>query len=344
MFGVFARPVWGVTVALGLVALLSGCASNGNLAPVTDRSPNPAARSEPQPAPPVLPETPPPSPPVPTYTVKPGDTIFSIGQRTNQDYRQLAAWNNLDASFHLQVGQTLRLGPPDLASGDTVAQATPVGSSTVEQRALGASAASDAGMPGSPSPPPPGNAGANAPLKSGPSGVKRPYSDAALAELSRPEGQADSGTPPAPPAVVAMANPSPAPAPDAAAPAGDEAAIGWIWPAKGPLLSQFNAPKNKGIDIAGKMGDPILASGSGTVIYVGQGLRGLGNLVVVKHTEGLISVYAHNSKILVANNQPVKRGDQIAEMGNSESEKIELHFEIRRQGEPVDPLKYLPSR
>jgi lipoprotein NlpD len=279
---------------------------------------------------------------VPTYTVKPGDTLYSISKQFGQDYKQVAAWNGIDDTYHIHVDQVLRMGPPDAATGPAVAEATPVGNGAVEQKPLGAPDAAPAGTPATSAPPP--AATNDAPLKTQPLGLKVPYSETAVAELARAESAEGSTNTASPPSALPPGLTSNAPS-EPAAPANlDEAAIGWIWPAKGPLLSEFNDPKNKGIDIAGKMGDPVLASGSGTVIYVGQGLRGLGNLVVVKHTEGLISVYAHNSKILVANNQPVKRGEQIAEMGNSDSEKVELHFEIRRQGAPVDPLKYLPGR
>jgi lipoprotein NlpD len=359
MSGKVARPLPHLAAALVYAALVAGCASGGNQAPVSERSSNTVPRpGEPVSANPATA----PAASVPTYTVKPGDTLYSIAAKSGQDYRQLAAWNGIDSSYHIQVDQVLRLGPPDEKAGADVAEASPVGAGVLEQRPLGAPGALPPPSsvlpppPSTPAPPtvqPPVQGTGDVPTKGGPLGLKRPYSDANLAELSKPDAAGDLGTTPgAPPAVPAGTPPAAAGAaasvPPAAPPTGgqtiDEASIGWIWPAKGPLLSEFDDPKNKGIDIAGKMGDPVLASGSGTVIYVGQGLRGLGNLVVVKHTEGLISVYAHNSKILVANNQPVRRGEQIAEMGNSGAEKVELHFEIRRQGAPVDPLKYLPSR
>jgi lipoprotein NlpD len=169
------------------------------------------------------------------------------------------------------------------------------------------------------------------PEKNSPIGVKRPYSDAALADLSKPDSD-----------VVAAAPPPVAAAGDQGA--GDDENVGWIWPASGPEIAGFSEVGNKGVNIAGKTGAPVLASGAGTVLYVGNGVRGYGNLVVIKHNATYISVYAHNSKILVTEQQPIKKGQKIAEMGDSDADQVELHFEIRRQGKPVDPMKYLPAR
>lgn len=110
------------------------------------------------------------------------------------------------------------------------------------------------------------------------------------------------------------------------------------------MLEEFHETRNKGIDIAGNEGDPVLAASDGQVVYSGSGLRGYGNLVIIKHTDDYISAYAHNRQILVKQGQTVKRGQQIAELGKSDAEVPKLHFEIRRQGKPVDPLKYLPAR
>ena len=126
-------------------------------------------------------------------------------------------------------------------------------------------------------------------------------------------------------------------------PAADDENIAWVWPADGKIISHFGEGK-RGIDIAGKMGQPVLAAGSGKVLYAGSGIRGYGNLVIVKHSNNLLSAYAHNKTIFVKEDQNVTKGQKIAEMGNSDSDEIKLHFEIRQQGKPVDPSKYLPSR
>lgn len=120
--------------------------------------------------------------------------------------------------------------------------------------------------------------------------------------------------------------------------------VGWIWPAQGTLLAGFNEVKNKGLDIAGKGGDNVIASADGRVVYAGSGLRGYGNLIILKHNDTYLTAYAHNRTLLVKEDQSVKKGQKIAEMGSSDTDRVKLHFEIRRQGKPVDPAKYLPAK
>ena len=120
--------------------------------------------------------------------------------------------------------------------------------------------------------------------------------------------------------------------------------IGLAWPANGQLIAGFDEAKNKGIDIAGKLGDPVLAAADGQVVYAGAGLRGYGNLVIVKHNNTYLTAYAHNQRLLVKEDQKIRRGEKIAEMGSSDADRVKLHFEVRRQGKPVDPAKYLPAR
>lgn len=119
----------------------------------------------------------------------------------------------------------------------------------------------------------------------------------------------------------------------------------WTWPAKGKVIAKFStkAPTNKGIDIAGSLGESVVAAGAGTVVYAGSGLLGYGNLVIIKHDDQFLSAYAHNKKLLVKENQEVKAGQTIAEIGSSGTDKVKLHFEIRHKGKPVDPLRYLPK-
>jgi len=123
-----------------------------------------------------------------------------------------------------------------------------------------------------------------------------------------------------------------------------EDSLAFIWPSNGSLQSVFDESKNKGIDIAGKLGDEVVASADGRVVYAGSGLRGYGNLIILKHNGNYLTAYAHNQTLLVKEDQSIKKGQKIAEMGNSDSEQIKLHFEIRKQGKPVDPLKLLPQR
>jgi lipoprotein NlpD len=135
--------------------------------------------------------------------------------------------------------------------------------------------------------------------------------------------------------------PAPASASASAAPEDD---IPWIWPSSGTLISGYDEVKSKGLKIAGKLGDPVYASADGRVVYAGSGLRGYGNLVILKHNETFLTAYAHNQTLLVKEDQTVRKGQRIADMGSSDADKVMLHFEVRRNGKPVDPAKYLPGR
>ena len=155
-----------------------------------------------------------------------------------------------------------------------------------------------------------------------------PATPAAAAPAVPPAASASSTQPPSAPAAEVSA---------------DEA-LAFIWPAQGNLLATFDEAKNKGFDIAGKAGDPILAAADGRVVYAGSGLRGYGNLIILKHNNIFLTAYAHNQSMLVKEDQNVKRGQKIAEMGSTDTDQVKLHFEIRRQGKPVDPAKFLPAR
>jgi lipoprotein NlpD len=153
---------------------------------------------------------------------------------------------------------------------------------------------------------------------------------------------ANPGAQPVKPANTAADANNKTPTPTAA-PA--EEGVGFIWPANGPLLGSFDDAKNKGLDIGGKAGDAVMAAADGQVVYAGSGLRGYGNLLILKHNSTFLTAYAHNQSLLVKEDQKVKKGQKIAEMGNSDSANgVKLHFEIRRQGKPVDPAKLLPAR
>ena len=162
---------------------------------------------------------------------------------------------------------------------------------------------------------------------------------AAAAGASAPAGGAS--------AIPTGASPAPS---GAAAPAatprdgGGDDDVNWMWPASGPVASGFDEVRNKGVAIAGKAGDPVLAAADGRVVYAGSGLRGYGNLVIVKHNATYLTAYAHNQTLLVKEDQLVRRGQKIAEMGSSDAERVQLHFEIRKQGKPVDPARLLPPR
>lgn len=148
---------------------------------------------------------------------------------------------------------------------------------------------------------------------------------------------------PKPAAVAPQQSPQPAPqAPSTSNNAED--GLTFAWPHSGQILAGFDEAKNKGLDFAGKAGDPVLAAADGKVVYAGSGLRGYGNLVILKHNNTYLTAYAHNQSLLVKEDQAVVKGQRIAEMGSSDADRVKLHFEIRKQGKPVDPSKFLPSR
>lgn len=170
--------------------------------------------------------------------------------------------------------------------------------------------------------------------------------DASVVASSEPSSRSASPAPAASPAASPAAVPAAATPPPAAAPGtspGDDEGLDWVWPAKGKLVASFSESATlKGIDIAGTVGDPVLASAPGKVVYAGSGLRGYGKLVIVKHNATYLTAYAHNREILVKEGQTVTRGQKIAEMGSTDADRVKLHFEIRRLGKPMDPLRYLP--
>jgi len=139
-----------------------------------------------------------------------------------------------------------------------------------------------------------------------------------------------------PPATVSTAT--------AAAPRDGDDDVNWAWPSSGPVVGGFEEGKVKGLQIGGKAGDPVLAAADGRVVYAGAGLRGYGNLVIIKHNNTYLTAYAHNQTLLVKDDQAVRKGQKIAEMGSTDADSVRLHFEIRRQGKPIDPAKLLPPR
>ena len=322
-------------VAIFLVVALAGCAAR-RPAPVIERMP-------PQPAPSVVqtpaptPEPPPAPPPPPTYVVKKGDTLVSIALANGLDYRDIAAWNNLANVNRLEVGQVLVMAPP---GGAPATVAAPPGANVITPLTT-------AGPPIEARP-----ISNSTGTKVEPRATKVPFSDRALAQLSAEAGGSPlaAGAPESPPATpgpgpaaVPVPPPAPAPAPEPPKAAGtDREDLDWMWPVKGKVVAPFTEA-SKGMDIAGKKGAPVLAAASGRVVYAGVGLRGYGQLVIIKHNETWLSAYAHNDKILVKEQQDVKKGQKIAEMGSSDTDSVKLHFEVRRQGKPVDPAKYLPA-
>ncbi|MBL8484908.1 MAG: peptidoglycan DD-metalloendopeptidase family protein [Rhodocyclaceae bacterium] len=311
-------------------AALAACAP-APPAPVVDRSPAAAAAA----------------PAVPRagyHIVKKGDTLYSIAQEHGQDWRDVKAWNAIDNPNLLRIGQELRVESPDGA-----AVSKPVAApAAIDVRPLGPAAAAPAVDAARPA------AGADN-LKRAPKGGIKPYSEETLALARREEGGdvAVAAAAPAAGAAASEAKPEARPPAKADAPAADNAgvaagdtAVEWAWPYRGKILTGFGEGTSKGLDIAGNAGDPVLAAAKGRVILVSESVRAYGKLVVVKHSDTYLSVYANNSKFLVKEGESVARGQKIAEVGMSPGTPglASLHFEIRRQGKPVDPLKFLPAR
>lgn len=301
-----------LTLLTLIVGLLSACTNPLRQAPVEDRK----ASHDTRPEKPVAEE---PKDERGFYTVKKGDTLLRIALDYGQNYRDIVAWNNLANPNDIKVDQVLRVAPPDDAGVKTMPVAAAPEIKPVQ---------------------PP------VPRKTSPRGDKKPYSEAALADARGDgNGKADEKPDPVParPAVAAVA-PSSSIAAGSTVTATDDDKLTWMWPSDGKIVATFDEGKNKGIDIGGKAGQQVMAASSGKVMYAGSGIRGYGNLVIVKHNNSLLSAYAHNRSISVKEGQTVNKGQVIAEMGDSDSDAVKLHFEIRQQGKPVDPSRFLPSR
>ena len=306
-------------IVLATLLLAAACATQRAPAPVDDRRPAPA----PAPKPAVAQPTPVPgAPAAPTgyYTVKRGDTLYSIALEHGVDYRDLAQWNRIEDAAKIRVGQPLRVIAPEETPQIQIGAAR--GSGAVDSRPLEPSAIAQHGQ---------GDGG----MKSAPKALRMPYSEQNFAMLSK--GETAPAAKPAPQPVAIAPKPEPPKSADR-----DPDAIDFMWPAKGKILAAFSEPNNKGVDIGGRIGDPVVAAAQGRVMYTGTGIRGYGKLVVIKHDNGFNSVYAHNREIMVKEGQQVVRGQKIAELGDTDAEAPKLHFEIRKSGKPVDPLRYLP--
>ena len=244
------------------------------------------------------------------YIVRAGDTLYKISLDHGHGYKDVASWNSLESPYRIVPGQELRVVPPD-SEAQPVAVARPVVmSKAVESK----------------------------PLDESPDGAKRepragrePYSDDAYAKAMK-------GGEVALARVEIKADPKPVPAESSG---GDPR---WVWPATGKLLTQFGENGKKGLEVAGRMGEPIVASADGKIVYSGAALKGYGQLLIVKHSPVYLSVYAHNSKVVVKEQEAVRRGQKIAEMGDSDADQVKLYFEIREQGKQIDPAKLLPAR
>jgi lipoprotein NlpD len=362
-------PLPGKAVLIAAALALGACATRST-APVEERRTLPPRTQAPLPGVPAGPPTVGAAPPATavesdwrpqTYTVRRGDTLHAIALEHGLDYRELAAWNAVDNPNVIRVGQVLRLAAP----GERVAASSPDAPVGVVVAPLKTVPPVVEGRPATTAPSPtvasaPRNTDA---FKVAPKAVKEPYSeklaqDMAKAPADSQLARAEPTRTPAPtipaPSVAApalappAATPAPVPTPSSSTPTtpaenDDGEELDWTWPAKGKLVTGFSDTANlKGIDIAGAAGQAVVASAPGRVVYAGSGLRGYGKLVIIKHNKTFLSAYAHNRDILVKEGQQVSRGQKIAEMGSTDADQVKLHFEIRRLGRPMDPLKYLP--
>ena len=242
-----------------------------------------------------------------SYVVKPGDTLYQIARSNGVSVDNLKQWNNIGDANQLNVGQVLKLSSTG-ASGGAIATG-PASGAVATPTPLG--------EPGSATSTP----GTTTPAT--PSTTTPPTS------TTTPPASTATSTPAAPVSTPKRAS--------------DASLISWGWPSSGPVTQQFTTA-SKGIDIGGSLGAPVVAAADGKVMYSGNGVRGLGNLIIINHENGFITAYAHNQTLLAKTGESVKRGAKIAEIGQSDTTSPRLHFEIRRQGTPVDPLQYLPAR
>jgi lipoprotein NlpD len=273
-----------------------------------------------------------------------GDTLYSIAWESGRDYRTLAAWNGIPHPYVIKPGQRIRLRPPEgtsvgrpaqdvrvVRSGDTLYRiATEAGVSAGELAAWN-----------NISPPYRLNQGQKLRLTP-PTSSAGPASSAQEQQPKTAVTKTEGSKAQAPASSLSSHTPAPTKAPAASRAVAKSSSARWSWPADGVLVERFGS--NKGIDIGGKKGQPIRAAADGRVVYQGSGLRGYGELIIIKHSAEFLSAYAHSSKIYVKEGDVVKRDQRIAEMGSSGTNRVKLHFEIRFRGNPVDPLEHLPKQ
>jgi lipoprotein NlpD len=262
------------------------------------------------------------------YTVKSGDTLIRISLDSGQNWRDIASWNSLDNPNLIEVGQVLRVVPPGTDPSTITAGVStkPVNSAKLEVKPLegkgGKAASGSASALGA--------SGAGSAVAGAATGAAGKVAAAAGAAASGATEERDT-------AKDAKDSKDARDGRDADEP-------NWMWPANGPTIGAFEEGKHKGLSIGGKAGDPVYAAADGRVVYAGSGLRGYGNLIILKHGGDYLTAYAHNQALLVKEEQSVRKGQKIAEMGATDADRVQLHFEIRKQGKPIDPARQLPSR
>jgi len=286
-----------------------------------------------------------------TYHVVRGDTLYAIAFRNGVDFRELASWNGIEPPYRIYAGQDLRLGPP--AGEGSSARASTAAATSVHAPAVAAAPTAPSGPAAQNGKQAATGAGMFEDVPATPAAPVHEEAITASAPSARPESAdvlvapaAPAAPPPAKaPVAEAPAKPAPPNAPDEGAVNG-AGGLAWRWPGKGPLIGSFVAgdQTRQGIDIGGTAGDPVLAAADGEVVYSGNGLLCYGELIIIKHNASFLSAYGHNRKRLVQEGERIKSGQQIAEMGSSASARDEVHFEIRKNGKPVNPIDYLPAR
>ena len=269
----------------------------------------------------------------PDYAVEPGDTLYAVAFRLGMDYRTLANLNDIDPPYVIRVGQSLKTAPDaGRANAPDVAETTATQSHS-PQRAGGPSG--ERGVESAVE-----SAGENAVASAG-GGVGESSTDKATASAPQDERVAVTAKP---------ANPQPEPGPPshllstAKTPTPNAPVDRWSWPAEGKVSRVYSAERHKGIDLDGERGAPVMATAAGVVVYAGTGVTGYGALLIVKHNDTYLSAYGHNDALLAAEGQQVNAGQVIARMGSTSSDSVKLHFEIRRNGQPVNPATLLPQR
>lgn len=342
-----------------VILLLAGCATAPQTsAPVIERAP--ASSKKPQPAP-AAKKSPAEKDWRPdAYTVKKGDTLYSLGLEFGYDHKEIAQWNSIPPPYRIYPGQVLKLKDPKAAALPSAVQPLPAPPADSD-----AAVATPLKLESAPvARPLDGSAPATEaapvvksdviPVLTEPKALKEPYSAKAMTVEPAPRTAVAKPAAPATPEKKTVAEAprtetaspetaKPETAPDKPAAPADDEDVDWSWPAKGKVLAGFSDGGSKGIDIAGEQGQAVLAAAPGKVVYSGTGLRGYGKLIIIKHNKTYLSAYAHNSQLLVKEGQAIAKGQKIAEMGNSDTDRVKLHFEIRKLGRPVDPAKYLPE-
>ncbi len=258
------------------------------------------------------------------YTVVRGDTLYSIAFRLGLDYRALALANDISPPYTIYPGQRLNTVPDSRVAVSP--EPNPPVAATDSPKVATASQAAPAAKPSSP-----------VPAQSTPKPTPKPEP-----KTARGDAQSTAVVVKKAPKATPEAKPAPKPSPPPTIELGPVSR--WLWPSSGGVERAFSSVLHKGIDIAGKRGDPVTATAAGVVVYAGTGLTGYGALLIVKHNEQFLSAYGHNDAMLVAEGTEVRAGQQIATMGSTGTDTVKLHFEIRRQGTPVDPLRLLPKR